>query len=349
VSNERPPEPTVDPDALSGPQRVAAFLLSLDRDAAASMLKHLSEDVVTEVVEAMASVDSSFAGVDLMKRLHGQVAIRVHKPPGVQPTTADELDDLLVRGVGKERAALVLQQIQRRRLLERPFAPIELEPPSKLARLLENESPASMALVLAHLDPHLSAVVLGALEVEQAMDVVRRMATLTPPSFDVLHLIAQDLKQRIASLGAAPLERTRDERYQTIADMLNLSGTELGQGVMEGFAESETELATSIREHMFSWNDIATIDRRSMQKILGSVDTKTLSIALKAAAPDVEQNITENLSSRVKDMVREERELAGAMPMSEVVAARDEIMKAVRALIEAGEFQPAKAGDELVS
>ena len=69
----------------------------------------------------------------------------------------------------------------------------------------------------------------------------------------------------------------------------------------------------------------------------------------KAAEPDVETNIMDNLSSRVREMVVEERELAGAKPMSEVVNARSEIMKSVRQLIEAGEIQPAKAGDELVS
>lgn len=348
MSNTNDP---IDPDALSGPQRVAAFLLSLDRDAAASMMRHLSDDIVSEVVEAMREIDGSFAGIDLMKRLHGQVAVRVHKPPGVQPATADELEDLLVRGVGADRADGVLNQIQNRRLHEQPFALIETEPPSKIARLLEPESPAAMALVLAHLDPNVSATVLAGLEVERAMDVVRRMASIQPPSFDVLMLIARDLRERIDDMGAAPIERTQDEAYQTIADMLNMSETEIEKGILEGLGdvENDAELATEIRDHMFNWNDISSIDKRAMQKVLASVDTRTLSIALKAAEPDVETNIMDNLSSRVREMVVEERELAGAKPMSEVVNARSEIMKSVRQLIEAGEIQPAKAGDELVS
>ena len=339
----------LDPDSLDGPQRVAAFLLSLDREKAAQMLQHLSEDVVTEVVEAMTRIDSTFAGDDLMKHLHGQVALRFYKAPGVQPSTPDELEDLLVRGLGEDRAELVLQQIQRRRLEERPFAQIESEPPSKIARVLETESPASMALVLAHLDPSLSAVVLGGMDVELALDVVRRMAVLTPPSFDVLNLIAQDLKIRLDNLGAAPIEMTRAQRYQTIADMLNHAGPDTEGGVLEKIEEDDAEMATEIRDYMFTWADIGTIDRRAMQKILGSVDTRTLSVALKASSPEVEENIMGNLSTRVREMVREERELAGNMPMSEVMTAREEIMKAVRALIDAGEFSPAKGGDELVA
>ena len=56
-----------------------------------------------------------------------------------------------------------------------------------------------------------------------------------------------------------------------------------------------------------------------------------------------------NLSSRVRDMVKDEREIAGAMNVREIQAARAEIMKAVRTLMESGEFRPARAGEDLVS
>jgi len=86
-----------------------------------------------------------------------------------------------------------------------------------------------------------------------------------------------------------------------------------------------------------------------MQKILGTVDTKTLSVAIKACSPGVEQNLLGNLSSRVRDMVAEERELAGSMPMSTVLEAREEILRNIRAMIETGEFRPNRGGESLVS
>ena len=78
------------------------------------------------------------------------------------------------------------------------------------------------------------------------------------------------------------------------------------------------------------------------------MDTKTLSVALKGASPEVEKNVLDNLSSRVKEMVSEEREIAGPLPMSDVEAAREEIMLSIRALIEAGEFRPTRGSDALV-
>jgi flagellar motor switch protein FliG len=85
-----------------------------------------------------------------------------------------------------------------------------------------------------------------------------------------------------------------------------------------------------------------------MQKILGSIETRTLALALKASPQDVQDNILSNLSARVRLMVAEEKELAGAVPMTDVQSARGEILKNVRALMESGEFKPARAGAELV-
>ena len=107
-------------------------------------------------------------------------------------------------------------------------------------------------------------------------------------------------------------------------------------------------MASQVRELLFTWDDLATIEKRAMQKILASIDTKTLSIALKACPEGVFENIMNNLSSRVRDMVLDEKELLGPMPFSDVLQARVEIMGTVRALMESGEFSPARASEELV-
>ena len=138
------------------------------------------------------------------------------------------------------------------------------------------------------------------------------------------------------------------ERLKTVAEILNFSRAEVESKVLQGLGEADDALAAEIREFMFTWEDLAKVDKRAMQKILASVDTKTLAIALKACSEAVQANILSNLSSRVREMVADERELAGPMPMAEVRLARDEIMKAVRALMESGDFRPARTGEELV-
>ena len=157
------------------------------------------------------------------------------------------------------------------------------------------------------------------------------------------------LAPRLEELAARPVTPEPSQQRKSVAEILSFSKPEVERDVLEGLVEEDEEMATEIREHMFTWDDLAKVDRRAMQKILSSIDTRTLAVSLKACSERVAANILDNLSSRVKEMVADERELAGALPMREVLAAREEVMQAVRSLMESGEFRPSRAGEDLVS
>jgi len=336
-------------DGPVGVQKVAAFLLSLDKEAAVEVLSHLDDEVVSQVAVAMSELDESFVDHAAVERLYREIALQLHTPEGVRRPDASQLQRLLEDSIGAERAGEVLEEIRERRRHERPFAQIESRPPETVAAALRGESVAAIAPVRAHVDPGLSAEVLGALEPERALAVVTHMATLVPPGIETLNTIATDLERRIEEVGRRPIAADPRRQLKTVAEMLNFTKREIERSVMEGLEDSESEIAAGIREHMFTWADLADVDRRSMQKILASVDTRTLAVALKACSAEVEQSLLGNLSKRVQAMVEEERDIAGAVPMSEVLAARAELLNGVHALIDAGEFQPARAGEDLVS
>ena len=161
--------------------------------------------------------------------------------------------------------------------------------------------------------------------------------------------IADDLEGRIRHAATIPPPPDLADTLRTVADLLNFSKVETERAVLEGLEEDDQDVANQVREYMFTWEDLSTIEKRAMQKVLASVETRTLSLALKGSSEAVEQNVMANLSSRVRDMVDDERELLGAVPLSEVVSARNEIMVVVRGLMDQGEFNPARAGEELVS
>jgi flagellar motor switch protein FliG len=336
-------------EQITGTQRAAAFLLSLEREEAAEVLKHLDESVIVEVVEAMAQLDAEMTRPESIKELDRDFIRSLSKPRGARLRSEGELREMLEKTLGKAQAEALFEKIHHRLVHERPFIAIERHEPTAIAAALSRESEAVCALVLAHLDPPLAADVIGALEGERALEVVRRMATLAPPGFDTLFAIAQDLERALEEISSGPVAPLPSERIRTVAEILNYSKADVERNVLESLSEDDQELAAEIREFMFTWEDLAKVDRRAMQKILAAVDTRTLAVALKACSQRVEQNILSNLSSRVVEMVADERDIAGALPMNEVLAARAEIMRAVRALMEAGEFRPARAGEDLVS
>ena len=333
----------------TGADRTAAFLLSLDQESAASLIKHLDKVVVVDVVEAMGHVDSSLTDAEGLERLNKDMVRALARPKEVRLRSEEELFKMLEKTLGKQQANALFDDIQQRLVQERPFLSIEKEAPVNLFGALEEESDAVAALVLAHVDPALSAEVLGMFEPERSLTIVKRMATLIPPSFETLLAIASDFAERVAAVAQRPVAGDQALRLRSIAEVLNFAEPDVEKAVLAGIDTDDADMASEIREFMFTWEDLGDVDKRAMQKILASVETRTLSIALKASTSSVENNILGNLSSRVREMVADERELAGAMPMSEVLRERALVMKAVRALMEAGEFAPVKAGEDLVT
>ncbi|MFT5284029.1 MAG: flagellar motor switch protein FliG [Planctomycetota bacterium] len=336
-------------EEFTGIDKVATFLLSLDADAASAVLKHIDQEILTEVAEAMTRIDPTIATQKKISELKRGFAIESTGPLAVKPKNESELGEFLKQGVGVQESRNIVDRLRNRKLQEHPFLELEALPASDVTRALSKESPAVCSLILAHIDPALSATILSSFEPDDALGIVKRMTSLVPPGLDILRSIAQRVLETIGTGSDGPVEVNPEKRLQTIASMLNFSATETEQTVLQGIADDDEETAEGIREYMFAWNDLADIDKRSMQKILGSVDTRTLSISLKACQPDIENNIMANLSSRVRDMVAEERELAGAMPLSEVLAARSQVMTTVRGMIESGEFSPARSGEEMVT
>jgi len=216
---------------IQGPQRVAAFLLSLEPALAASILKSMPSEVVVKVAQAMVDLDPRLTKAGVVDDLLRTLARGLNSPRAVSSCDADTLKKLLGDAFGKQADELV-KQIQERRLSSRPFLELERRTPSELARVLRSESNAVAALVLAHLDPGQTAQVLKLLPEENALDVVRRMLQLDPPGRELLRGVASDLAQRLAAapLPAAGADPAR--RLQSVAQILNNSAPEMEKKVI---------------------------------------------------------------------------------------------------------------------
>lgn len=334
--------------ALAATQKVAAFLLSLDKQHASRILKLLDAKILPDVATAMTQLDERLSKRTEIDGVYRELSRKLNIGVGVRSQDEHELELILEASLGKDGAKTVLQQIENRRRIEQPFAHLESEPIHLLGVALSEESNAVTAVVLAHIAPERSAQVLAALEPERALDVVLRMASLQPPSTDTLLSIANGVQERIREIARRPKAPNTTIAIKTVAEMLTYTGEGVEKNVIEGIVQKDEPLAQQVKEAMFTWEDLADVEKRGMQKILASIETKTLAIAMKGSPPDVEANILANISERVRAMVADERELAGAMPMKQIYEARGEIMKVVRALMESGEFKPAKAGEQLV-
>ena len=97
------------------------------------------------------------------------------------------------------------------------------------------------------------------------------------------------------------------------------------------------EVAETVRNMMFVFDDIGILTDREIQVILREVEQKDLVVALKTASDQVKDKILGNMSDRVRDFIEEEMEFLGPMRLSEVEDIQLRIVQKVRQLEEQGQ------------
>ena len=141
------------------------------------------------------------------------------------------------------------------------------------------------------------------------------------------------------------MSRSEEHRYKTVTEMLTVAGRTIEKNIMGKLEEENPQLAQDIKKLMFVFEDIVYIDDRSMQKILTQIDGQVLAMALKATDDAVREKILNNMSKRARQMIQEEREALGPVPLSEVEAAQQEILNVISKLDEEGEITIYKGGE----
>ncbi len=328
-------------------KQIAILLLSIEQDLAARVLRDLPEDMVESITRAMRELQEAPVDNVTVTTTMKQAIRRLRRGDTALGDVGGSAEDVLVKAFGEARARDVVSKAGRDTLSRRPFAAFEALPAPDLADILIEEHPQIAAVFLANLDRAKAGEVLGHFPLDSRSDLMYRVATLDRAPPDVVQRVLDVIRVKVKNLGLTS-ERSDPKKWvQAAAQILNhMRGGE--KEILEGVGEVSEEIANAIREQMFTFNDLATLERRSVQKVLGEIDTRTLAIALKAAPPAVEETFFDNLSQGAGEVVAEERDSLGPMPLSEVMEAQQQILMVVRDLLERGELAAVDLGEEMV-
>jgi flagellar motor switch protein FliG len=108
------------------------------------------------------------------------------------------------------------------------------------------------------------------------------------------------------------------------------------RAVLERIDSDKPEVANSIRQLMFVFEDIATLDDPAIREILQRVEKKVIAQALKGATEHQQQQFYRNMSQRAVEMMKEEIEIMGPVKIKDIHAAQQRIVEIVRKLEEEG-------------
>lgn len=335
--NVRPP--------VTGAQKVAIFLLSVGMERAAAVLRTMRESEVAEVmaeVARLSEVDQE--RVDMVLDEFRMTAAAQHHMAqgGLEYARA-----LLEHSMGEHKAAEILERLSQA-FTTAPFDFLRQADPRQVLSFIQDEHPQTIALVLAHMHPETASMVLSGLPEDLQREVAVRLATMDRTSPDIIGRVEAALERRLSSV-LQPTEMSLAGGVATLVDVLNRSDRATERLIFEGLEAYDEELAEQVRSRMFVFEDVVTLDDRSVQLVLRQVDSRELATALKGVREEVRRRILENMSGRAVEHLLEEIELLGPVRLKTVEEAQAGVVRVIRSLEEAGEIVLTRAGEEYVS
>ena len=179
----------------------------------------------------------------------------------------DYASRLLIETFGKERADDLLALVRRsQEAAQGNLAKLQRTDPQQLGKLLDSEHPQTIALVLAHLDPRRASMVLDNLSEEHKVLSIQRLAEMRQFSPEMAQKVAHILHRRLESVGDTA--RKSYSGFKAVADLLNRLNAEESKKILETIEDGQPELALSIRNLMFTFEDLVTVPPATIREIV---------------------------------------------------------------------------------
>ena len=317
----------------TGTRKSAILLMALGEDRAAAALAHLATSEVQTLGLAMAKLAS--VSKNELNTVLSEFRHETEQLSALHLGSSSYIRAVLKKALGDDRASNLLEDILQN---DEPHSGIErlnqLEA-SEVAELIRDEHPQILATVLIHLDRMKASEVLEKLPTRLRHDVIMRVATFGGVQPSALMELTDVLTEMLSGQG---LKRSRLGGVRTAAEIVNLMNSTQEEEAIAHVREHDEALAQRIIDEMFVFENLLSLEDRSIQRLLKDIESDSLIIALKGAPQELRDKFLANMSARAAESLREDLEARGPMRLSEVEAQQKEILKALRRLADEGQI-----------
>jgi len=328
--------------ALTGKQKAALLLTSLDVATATELLKGIDAKVVQELAVELSYLDAAgHRNAKQTAEVARQFCQSLQKESGFH--FKNFLNEMLNNTVGEAKAKQVQQEIQDVLQKRDPFITIRSADMQTLGAVLETEHPQAVAVVLAELPPKKSSFILGLLGEGLRVSAISRMTAIGSVTPEAKARIAQMVRQRIEAFGTAQqsggaIQVRPEQSLRKVAVIVRNLDKEVRDGVIEAIGQKDKDACEKVMNLMVVWEDVAQVGDRSLQAALRGIDERQLALALHEAADELVEKIKSNISERAAAMVDEETSLMSTPKKEEIRQAREKIVNVLRDLNQKGEL-----------
>lgn len=326
---------------LTGKQKAAMLLMSLDAATAVELAKGLDSQAVQELAVELAYLEaaglrSNEKSAEIMQQFCTSLLAS-------EEFQFDRfLNEMLISTVGQEKTQQI--QIQIRDLLNKrdPFISIRSTEPQAIASVLAGEHPQAAAVVLSELPEKKSSIVLGLLSEEVRRSAINRMTSHETVAAEARMRIAETVCRRLETVTTGGTDEAKtsqpEQSLRKVAVILRNLSQELRDGLLDAIKEKDEKAGKTVANLMIVWTDIPQVTDRSLQQALRGIDAKKLALALYKADDVITGKIRSNISERAAVTVDEETSLMSTPKKEDIEESREEIVKALRVMNAKGEL-----------
>jgi flagellar motor switch protein FliG len=330
---------------LSTEQKAATVIVSLGVEKASQIYKYLSEEDLEKLTIEVAKLGR------LEPEETEEVLDEFYKLCMTQKVVTDGgmeyARTVLEKAFDEETARSLLEKVAKQ-LKTRAFAFIRKSDTKNLFTILQHERPQTIALVLSYLESGQAASIIEELPETKRLKVVEAIARMDSASPEAIKIIEKEVEKKFASVLTTDYAQIGGIDY--IAEVMNNMDRGNEKFIFDGLSKKDATLADEIRKKMFVFEDITSMDNRSIQRFVRDCDTKDLVYALKGSNSDVANLIFANMSSRMAETIKSELEITTNVRLKDVEEAQQRIVNIIRKLEEAGELIVMKGGkDEFIA
>lgn len=328
---------------LTGLRKAAILLVLLGDEAASLVYRNLPQEEIQKLTEEISELDY------ISPQIAGEVLQEFHRLTMTQEYLSqggsDYAKQLLVRAFGDEGAKHLLDEVmQYQESRNTTLDSLQRADPQQLVKFVEGEHPQTIALILAHMGVRSASALLLLLEDKTRAEVVRRLAEMHQFSPEMVQKISLVLNKKLKALGDQ--NRRAYGGVKAVSDMLNRLEAGIAKTILENIEQDDPKLALSIRNLMFTFEDLLTVPESSIRDLLSNVDKKTLALALKGASEELKNHFYKTMSSRAAQMLQEDMEALGPVRARQVTQAQQEIVQQARKLEADGKLTLKSFGDD---
>lgn len=321
--------------ALTGTRKAAILLVLLGDEVASLIYKNLSEEdlrVVTQEISDLTQIAPDVAEA-VLEEYHRLTVTQDYLLQG----GPDYASRLLIRAFGEAGARTLLDQVtQAQEMGLRNISTLQKADPEQLAKFIQAEHPQTIALVLAHMTSKAASGVLVLLPDKLRAQVVVRLAQMQQFSPEMVQKISLILRRKMVAVGEQ--SRRGFGGVKAVADILNSVDVSFSTSILEAVEQDSPQLAVSIRDYMFTFQDFLDVPEASLRELLGQMDKKGLALSLKGASTELKEHFFKCMSTRAVEMLKEDMDALGATRSRDINQARQDAIALARKLESQGKM-----------